>query len=1377
MEITQENKEEGEESENLNQQNNDDKRVLYYSTLNEINPQKDKLIYNIEDLPFGGSNINDIQDLENSILNIQAKIRLLKSKYDQSVKKNEQLSELRDNEKKQKDKDFYSKKISENSIKVIGYKSKIDILKQQLKNYRQQLLLLEDFDLADIDLYTLYEWLLKREILNYSRQEFKRILKELREKLRNQRYESHTGKSIKQSFNFDKTKDLELFQRKNTDIFLYYFMLYVFSLTEGSTIYLNIQFKINIDGVEQEEGVGTQIQYNGKSENYKTLKVFDEWYKSKIRELEERYDCEIEYLESIRIAKKVSFSDDLISKIKAFTVRDDNSIKKYSKIGLVCGRDTKNELEQKLCLYESYLSELFINGELDINKEENKKLFLGHQNIHTQNKRKRLILEHFNKEPKELKDYIINGELKLFIDYINKNREQKISVYLSYDKTYYPNDKIKNIMIYKDCHVIPTTHELINLYELEKECKARRRKEGYHLTYKLTPLKKSKEMDLSKSYTWDIESYIIDEKGTQRPTLICLYGKNKKELKECFKGLDCVKLFIDYIHKNFVKIGKTKGNESKKKDYYHFWSHNGSNYDNSLIIKECLRKYVKVNHIGTPTSLRQLKYHNIVFLDFRKLFLGSLNSLSKSWLNEEKEDFDPTIVTKYNWELFVNMNEKKAVTDYEKYCLKDCELLYRLVEKYYNLISKQDLNGVKFKDLCQMSASSLAMKIFRRCYLNKTIYSSQIDIQESEREAYYGGMNVTLKRELKHGYYYDINSSYPASMLKLMPIQYLGNIIFDNEIKITNKDSLLLDEGELIEHYLYFCKFKFNEDVLIPNLPVKTKTQTQYPPSDEIIRPRWGIDLIEALKSGCELTIYKYYKYEGEAIFKDFVEKIYGKRLSSKQKQSEYKKKLQELEKLHDELMKGHIDNLGLAETEEEIRLCKNQINEQGSLIDFWKLLLNSIYGKTGQKIYDRSVIGNIDRIEEVLKMKGARETNWDWLNHNDPEEEEIYIVTYNTDHYETEEIGGLVRFASYITACSRSNLISSAREVGFEHCAYFDTDSIFCDIPFPEHLIDNFKLGKWKLEGEIYNGLFCGNKTYTYTTKADTRLDLPSEYEIDNWDKLECFGSDELYEQLKKEKEELLKVYGNKESPNIVLKSKGINKKLMCYQDYIRMNKGETVIKVNQSQFFKKFGSIEVRPQEKRIKQSGNRQFLYNGTSIPSDKIYESISDIPNINQMLDKLSLYPNLSKKYLDEMKKIYIIQKQKEKLYDAHLRTNRFGIYDIELLTEIEPIDIEIDDIFDDDINKEDKIESDLESDEYISSDEDLESDNEILLKELEKEDKKIHKKEIKLKYYKKDVIQLNYEKRIKEIEEEEEIDKEDEDYEMIQFMNSGGRQLK
>lgn len=52
---------------------------------------------------------------------------------------------------------------------------------------------------------------------------------------------------------------------------------------------------------------------------------------------------------------------------------------------------------------------------------------------------------------------------------------------------------------------------------------------------------------------------------------------------------------------------------------------------------------------------------------------------------------------------------------------------------------------------------------------------------------------------------------------------------------------------------------------------------------------------------------------------------------------------------------------------------------------------------------------------------------------------------------------------------------------VGMENIIYCDTDSIFSLRKMDESLIDNYALGKWKLEDNVTRGFFLAPKMYCY--------------------------------------------------------------------------------------------------------------------------------------------------------------------------------------------------------------------------------------------------------------------------------------------------------
>jgi hypothetical protein len=90
--------------------------------------------------------------------------------------------------------------------------------------------------------------------------------------------------------------------------------------------------------------------------------------------------------------------------------------------------------------------------------------------------------------------------------------------------------------------------------------------------------------------------------------------------------------------------------------------------------------------------------------------------------------------------------------------------------------------------------------------------------------------------------------------------------------------------------------------------------------------------------------------------------------------------------------------------------------------------------------------------------------------------------VDYYYDDDEMINIGCLVRFSSYIAACSRTKLSEFMRVIGHKNIYYCDTDSIQTDKDMAgNEMIDENILGKWKLEDKITEAKFMAPKTYYY--------------------------------------------------------------------------------------------------------------------------------------------------------------------------------------------------------------------------------------------------------------------------------------------------------
>jgi hypothetical protein len=98
-----------------------------------------------------------------------------------------------------------------------------------------------------------------------------------------------------------------------------------------------------------------------------------------------------------------------------------------------------------------------------------------------------------------------------------------------------------------------------------------------------------------------------------------------------------------------------------------------------------------------------------------------------------------------------------------EYNRQDCILLYDVMNVAHDIVENQ------FGGEMGLTAPSTAMKTFRRAFLKQPI-SRDVSTHEFVREGYFGGRTEWFASEIRHGSYYDVNSSYPKAMTQPMPI-------------------------------------------------------------------------------------------------------------------------------------------------------------------------------------------------------------------------------------------------------------------------------------------------------------------------------------------------------------------------------------------------------------------------------------------------------------------------------------------------------------------------------------------------------------------------------------------------------------------------------
>lgn len=370
--------------------------------------------------------------------------------------------------------------------------------------------------------------------------------------------------------------------------------------------------------------------------------------------------------------------------------------------------------------------------------------------------------------------------------------------------------------------------------------------------------------------------------------------------------------------------------------------------------------------------------------------------------------------------------------EWDGYVKQDCTVLWKGVEKITTMVTA--LGGE-----LGVTLPATAMNIFTRVFLDKPIHRNlhfeacpgtkwDADdedekpchgcLQEFVREGYYGGRTELFKTHGHDVRYYDINSSYPASMLQRMPAgraKMLGPV---NDIEILRR--MHRKHVGFVEADVWIPPenpVQYAGQQRIPPLPVRYEGKLVFPTGR--LRGVWSWDELEQLFhpriGGQILTTYRSVWYEAWPVFDGYVRTMYAYREAYK----------------------------------------RGEGNEAMDALA--KLLANALYGKTGMRIErGRLIYVPIDDEEERLRvMDIARPMD------GDPDTAEIWEepIIVNAPYV-------VPQLAAQVTTLSRILLflgMMSVLDQGGE-VLYGDTDSIMCTgaTVQPE---DKSKLGCWKRE------------------------------------------------------------------------------------------------------------------------------------------------------------------------------------------------------------------------------------------------------------------------------------------------------------------------
>ena len=374
-------------------------------------------------------------------------------------------------------------------------------------------------------------------------------------------------------------------------------------------------------------------------------------------------------------------------------------------------------------------------------------------------------------------------------------------------------------------------------------------------------------------------------------------------------------------------------------------------------------------------------------------------------------------------DLAILIGEEKTANDYEyslppedwnKYIdIKGEELVKKDTKILYELFNKF-YNSKEFS--LNISIAGTSFNTYRRDFLKTEIIFPKNLLNYAEK-SYHGGIVMPYKLGEYLIYYYDINSLYPNVMKK-----HKYSYKFNKELDKFNK----IEENIINQNFNYLLYVKYSG---YGHSPVYDSYDTKLIPF--LNNTQWitGNEYLALLKNDFQVEILKAYEFYNLNLFEEFVNYFYDKRLKT-----------------------------------------TNDIDKH-----FYKIILNSLYGKLGQHRNHTDFISIEELDDQILKH---------YIEHSEQSK-----IKYNNKMYSlygnfiTVIKKSGIRYnpliASEITANARLLNYEYSKIIGWNNLIYTDTDSFFSLIKLDDKYIGK-KLGLLKLETK---GLFRinGNKDYEY--------------------------------------------------------------------------------------------------------------------------------------------------------------------------------------------------------------------------------------------------------------------------------------------------------
>ena len=345
-------------------------------------------------------------------------------------------------------------------------------------------------------------------------------------------------------------------------------------------------------------------------------------------------------------------------------------------------------------------------------------------------------------------------------------------------------------------------------------------------------------------------------------------------------------------------------------------------------------KFGKYRIVYYPSKCLKITqgHHSVIFYDIAQFYHSGLVDAYQNNIGKLSEEY---LEIKNKRSEFSPTYYRRNKKDVRNYCIQDCKLTKQLAEHWIKLFH----DAFSFYPAKWLSSGYLAEKVL----INNEIDIPKFDsipheIQEMAYRSYYGGRFEILKRGfIGTGYLYDINSAYPYAITQI-PDLNKGRWI---KRKTIHKDAMM---------GFFRIRAKIPDGKYIPPFPFRSKHDIIFPSGE--FETYVTLAEFQACESKSFYRILEGYQFIPESDiypYRNFIGNLYQKRME-----------------------------------------LKKQNNPLQLPI---KIILNSIYGKTGQSVNHK--IGNLFNPVIFAFITGfCRAQLYNFVRKHDIERDVVFFAT-----------------------------------------------------------------------------------------------------------------------------------------------------------------------------------------------------------------------------------------------------------------------------------------------------------------------------------------------------------------------------------------------